>query len=206
MPLQNRVAPDGALLAIAERGTMYGNRGGTFHQPATQSLTHRRWASRQWICCVLQFKDRRHVVWGRGYTGLFFGDEVSALAAGHRPCFECRRAEAKAFAAAMAHGLSLPDIPCSSEMDMRLHAERLDGRAKRLHRLPERDLPDGAMIVCGENFYAIKDGRPMQWRFCGYARTDGKISGEARLLTPPSIVAALRAGYAPRWHASAGAL
>src|SRR5262249_5883937 len=97
MPLQNRVTPFGALVATSARGTIYGNRGGRFHRD-DRTLGTRRWASRQWICCVLSFKGRRHEVWGRRYTALFFVDEVTALAAGHRPCFECRRAAATAFA------------------------------------------------------------------------------------------------------------
>src|SRR5688572_12098743 len=97
MPLQNRVDPFGELFATPARGTLFGNRGGRFHTDQ-QTLTRRRWASRQWICCVLKFKNRQRDVWGRYYTELFFLDEVTALSAGHRPCFECRRAEASAFA------------------------------------------------------------------------------------------------------------
>src|SRR5947199_10356022 len=98
MPLQNRVTPFGELIAISARGTMFGNRGGRFHRD-DRTLGARRWASRQWICCVLSFKGRRHSVWGpTSYTDLFFLDEVTALAAGHRPCFECLRADANASA------------------------------------------------------------------------------------------------------------
>ena len=94
MPLQNRVSPFGELFASPARGTMFGNRGGKFHRD-DKTLGSKRFASRQWICCVLQFKNRQRDVWGRYYTELFFLDEVTALAAGHRPCFECRREEAK---------------------------------------------------------------------------------------------------------------
>src|SRR6185312_7493852 len=89
MSLQNRVDPYGELLATPARGTMFGNRGGKFHRD-DKRLASRRWVSRQWICCVLKFKGRQRNVWGRYYTELFFLDEVTALAAGHRPCFECR--------------------------------------------------------------------------------------------------------------------
>src|SRR3954452_1183760 len=99
-----------------------GNRGGRFHTD-DQTLTKRGWASRQWICCVLEFKSRQRDVWGRYYTELFFLDEVTALAAGHRPCFECRRAEAEAFAAAWARAASNRKRPSAPEMDVVLHAQ-----------------------------------------------------------------------------------
>ena len=97
MPLPNRVDPFGDLFATPTRGTLFGNRGGKFHRD-DKTLGSRRWASRQWICCVLKFKGRQRNVWGRYYTELFFLDEVTAFAAGHRPCFECRRRDAERFA------------------------------------------------------------------------------------------------------------
>ena len=97
MPLQNRVDPFGNLFATPARGTLMGNRGGKIHT-ADRKLTGRRWSSRQWICCVLDFKNRQRNVWGRFYTELFFLDEVTAFGAGHRPCFECRRKDADSFA------------------------------------------------------------------------------------------------------------
>ena len=97
MPLQNRVTPFGELVAVPARGTLFGNRGGRFHTDA-KTLSARRWASRQWICCMLDFKGRQRDVWGRFYTELFFLDEPTVLAAGHRPCFECRRKDAEKFA------------------------------------------------------------------------------------------------------------
>jgi len=93
MPLQNRVDPFGELFADRSRGLFLGNRGGRLHDD-DRALGRRRWASRQWICCRLEFKDRHRKVWGKSYTELFFLDEVTALAAGHRPCFECRRNDA----------------------------------------------------------------------------------------------------------------
>src|SRR5437763_16019180 len=134
MALQNRVDPFGRVIATLARGTLFGNRGGRLHRD-DRTLGKRRWASRQWICCVLRFKGRHREVWGRGYTELFFLDEVTALAAGHRPCFECRRADAKAFAEkwAVANGGAIPHAP---EMDLVLQSERLDGRAARTHESP----------------------------------------------------------------------
>lgn len=94
MPLPNRVDPFGAIAAVPERGLFLGNRGGRFHRD-DRTIGPRPWASRQWICCVLSFKGRRRTpLMGRGYTELFFLDEVTALAAGHRPCFYCRRERA----------------------------------------------------------------------------------------------------------------
>src|SRR6187402_1000209 len=128
MPLQNRVDPFGELFADAARGTLFGNRGGRFHRD-DRILGRRRWVSRQWICCVLDFKNRRRDVWGRYYTELFFLDEVTALAAGHRPCFECRRKDAETFAGTWRQVFRLRTRPRAAEMDERLHAERLDGRS-----------------------------------------------------------------------------
>lgn len=198
MPLQNRVAPDGALVAVAARGAMFGNRGGRFHDPATQTLGARRWASKQWICCVLSFKNRHRAVWGAGYTELFFADEVTALAAGHRPCFECRRAEAHAFAEAVMQDRGLARPPSAPEMDERLHAERLNGRAKRLRRMAFAGLPEGVMILVDGAPHALRGGALWRWSFDGYARRDATLPrGSVDVLTPPTIVGALRAGYGP---------
>src|SRR3979411_1146848 len=115
MPLQNRVDPFGELFATPARGLFFGNRGGRFHTD-NKTLTRRRWASRQWICCLLKFKNRQRDVWGRYYTELFFLDEVTALAAGHRPCFECRRRDATAFAEKWAQTKG-SDFPYVEELD-----------------------------------------------------------------------------------------
>jgi hypothetical protein len=155
MPLQNRVGPFGDLLAVAPRGLFFGNRGGRFHTDA-KTLTTRRWASRQWICCVLDFKGRHRDVWGRFFTELFFLDEPTALAAGHRPCFECRRKEAQAFAELWRIADKLSAAPRAPEMDAVLHAQRLDGRAKRLHRREIDDLPDAAFIAMDGAAFAAK--------------------------------------------------
>jgi hypothetical protein len=133
MPLQNRVSPFGELCAYSDRGLFMGNRGGRFHIDA-KMLMRRRWASKQWICCVLDFKGRRRDVWGRSYTELFFLDEPTAFAAGHRPCFECRRKDAEAFAEKWCEARQLRSPPYAAEMDNVLHAKRLRGRAKHLHR------------------------------------------------------------------------
>lgn len=201
MALQNRVDPFGELIATPARGTMFGNRGGKFHRD-DRTLGARRWASRQWICCVLSFKGRRHKVWGPGYTDLFFLDEVTALAAGHRPCFECRRADAKAFAAAWAKAKTI-GIPYAPDMDVVLQDERLDGRAKRTHPVPIEELPDGAFIAIDGAAFALRGKKVLRWSASGYVETKQHPRGIATVLTPPSIIAVLSAGYQPQWHPSA---
>ncbi len=200
MPLQNRVDPFGNLFAAPARGILFGNRGGKFHRD-DRTLGQRRWASRQWICCVLKFKNRQREVWGRYYTELFFLDEVTAFAAGHRPCFECRRKEAQAFAALFSGKKKRASAPAMDEM---LHAERLDGKAKRAHRRKLDTLPDGAMIVRAGEAFAVRSRKLLLWTPSGYgtpvARPRG---GDVDVLTPPSIVAILAAGYTPLWHPSA---
>jgi hypothetical protein len=207
MALQNRVDPFGALFADPARGLFFGNRGGRFHRD-DRTLGRRRHVSRAWICCRLAFRGRQRTVWGKGYTELFFLDEVTALAAGHRPCFECRRADARAFAAAFAEGLSLPAPPRAAAMDRVLHPERLDGRVKRTHRLPIDSLPDGACIVLSETpgrVFAVRGAWLLEWAPAGYRARRKRPSGlTVAVLTPPAMLAVLRAGYRPAWHPSAG--
>jgi hypothetical protein len=206
MPLQSRVDPFGELFAASARGTMFGNRGGRIHTD-DQKLTKRRWASRQWICCVLKFKQRQRDVWGRYYTELFFLDEVTALAAGHRPCFECRRKDADAFAGYWQRTHRLLRRPRADEMDLVLHAERLDGRAKRVHRRNVDDLPDGAMIALEEGAFAVRGGSMLRWTPQGYdTRKRRPRHTSVDVLTPPAILAVLAAGYQPQWHPSADAI
>jgi hypothetical protein len=204
VPLQNRVDPFGELHATPARGLLYGNRGGRFHRD-DQTLGQRRWASRQWICCVLSFKNRHHPVWRDRYTALFFLDEVTALAAGHRPCFECRRADATQFAAKWADATQ-GDIPRAPAMDLVLQAERLDGRAKRTQAMPIAGLPDGAMLSLKNEpatAYAVRGALLLRWSHGGYTERIARPRGEADVLTPPSMVGVLRAGYRPQWHPSA---
>lgn len=205
MPLQNRVSPDGTIFAGPARGLLFGNRGGRIHDPATRTLLARRWASKQWICCRLAFKDRRRTVMGSGYTELFFLDEVTALAAGHRPCFECRRADATAFAGfwATAQGLGRP--PRAGEIDRVLHHERLEGRGKRRHMRDVAGLPDGAMVMQDAGPLAVRGDALLPWSSAGYgAPLPRPTAGTATVLTPPAILAVLASGYQPLWHPSAG--
>ena len=193
-PLQNRVDPFGELHAVAERGGMMGNRGGRLHRD-DQTLGRSRWKNKHWLICVCEFKGRRRDVWGRYYTELFFLDEPTALAAGHRPCFECRRPAAKAFIAAF------PGAPRGVEaMDEALHRERVENRRKPVWRARLGGLPDGAMIARDRRPYAVRSGALLPWSFAGYGAPE-PLEPEAvvDVLTPPSTVAALKGGYRPLW-------
>ncbi len=195
MPLQNRVSPFGELFATPARGILMGNRGGRIHD-GNRKLANRRWASRQWICCVLDFKGRHRKVWGDGYTELFFFDEVTALAVGHRPCFECRRKDAEQFAALFSGRAKRATAPA---MDFVLQTERLDGKAKRVHSRNIDSLPDGAMIALDGEAFAVRGKRLLRWTPQGYAAAQSRPRGlQVDVLTPPSIVAVLAKGYAPR--------
>jgi len=203
MPLQNRVTPSGDIVATHDRGMFTGNRG-IIHDPLTKTLLKRRWASRAWLTCVCDFKGRRRDVMGtRSWTELFFLDEATAFAAGHRPCFFCRRDDANRFCKAWQAGNGVSNVR-ADDVDAVLHRERLEGAGKRLHELPMRlfELPDGAMVQAGEKSFLIAHGRALLWSPAGYRQTQGAIKA-AMLLTPPSIVRALSAGYRPVLHRSA---
>ena len=200
MPLQNRVTPFGDIVAIAQRGRFTGNRG-IIHNPATRTLLKRRWASKAWLVCLCEFRRRRRAVMsGRSWTELFFLDEAVALAAGHRPCFFCRRQAAQAFRYAWGCGRAVK-LPRAAEMDEVLHAERLDHGRKRLHALPSRpdDLPDGSVIAAAGEAYTLANGSAFRWTPEGYDRA-AEIPRASALVTPPSTLGALRAGYRPVLH------
>lgn len=205
MPLQNRVDPFGDIHAVDGRGGLMGNRGGRIHRD-DRTLGRRRWASKSWISCSLEFKGRQRAVMGPSYTELFFHDEATALAAGHRPCFECRRRDAVAFAEAWGRAQGFNRIARAWEMDVSLHAERIErgaggGWAKRTTRVRLDELPPGVMVSLWGATWLVAPHYLLRWSFEGYAqalrRTDYEGGLEAELLTPPSIVAAIRAGYAP---------
>jgi hypothetical protein len=201
MPLQNRVAPSGEIVSTPQRGLFTGNRG-IIHDPATRTLLKRRWSSQAWITCVCEFRGRRRDVMGtRSWTELFFLDEATSFAAGHRPCFYCRRDDANAFRTAWEKGNGVNGVR-APEMDAVLHAERLDGKEKRLHPLPMPidALPDGAMVQAGDGSYLVTQGRALPWSFDGYRQARGITT--AMLLTPPSALRALAAGYRPVLHPS----
>jgi hypothetical protein len=197
MPLQNRVTPSGDIVADPHRGSFTGNRG-IIHDPATKTLLKRRWASNAWITCVCEFRGRRReVMGGRSWTELFFLDEATSFAAGHRPCFYCRRDDAVKFRAAWAKGNGVASV-LARELDSVLHRERLVDRKKRLHALPMplEQLPDGAMVRSGSESYLMVQGRALLWSPAGYREVSNPIQ-DALLLTPPSTVRAFSAGYRP---------
>jgi hypothetical protein len=203
MPLQNRVTPSGDIVADPHRGLFTGNRG-IIHDPATKTLLKKRWSSPAWLTCVCEFRGRRRqVMGGRSWTELFFLDEATAFAAGHRPCFYCRRDDANRFRAAWQEGNGVRSV-LAPEIDAVLHRERLDRGKKRLQPLPmpTEQLPDGVMVQVGAESYLIAQGRALQWSFAGYRKAPGSIPG-AMLLTPPSTVRAFTAGYRPLLHPSA---
>jgi hypothetical protein len=210
LPIANRVAPDGALHAVAARGGLTGNRG-AIHDPATRQASGRRWTTKAWIACRLDWKDGRRDVWGTngrngrpGWSELFFLDEVTALAAGHRPCFHCRRLDALRFRAA-AGGMT------AAQSDTILHRERwLSGRESPATMPHSRvaSLPDGTMVRAGSRFFAIRGGMALPWDFRGYGEpvSIGSFGHDVSIVTPQLVVAALARGYLPAWHASADAL
>ncbi len=204
MPLQNRVTPEGEIIACAARGLMMGNRGGAFHA-ADKTLGRRRWASKQWICCRLEFNGRKRAVMSPNrYTELFFLDEATALAAGHRPCFECRRQDALWFAKLWARGGTANGRATAGDMDDVLHGERVDtAGAKVIWRADIASLPSGTFVRHGGHPHLVLANWLLEWSPEGYRTTTTRPeSGEFDVLTPKSIVAVLSAGYCPSLHPS----
>ena len=197
MPRQNRVSPLGELLATPERGLVYGNRG-CLHD--ADGRIARGYNGRRWIACRLQFRGRRRsqlMVPGR-YTELFFLDEVTALAAGHRPCAECRRADYERFGEIWA---KLHGGPGGADMiDVRLHTERIDPatRGRRLHKTAFDELPDGAIVLSGGAPWLVLGAHLRAWSPAGYGPPVPRpVGGEATVVTPPSLVALLHAAWNP---------
>ena len=198
MPLQNRVTPLGELIADPARGLVYGNRGCLHDETGT---IRRSFAVKRWISCRLEFKD-----WRRGpllqpgrFTELFFLDEATAFAAGHRPCALCRRDDYDRFVALVGAR--------ADEIDERLHAERLDAsRRRRLHRARLPELPDGAFVLELDEAWLVLGGELRRWTPSGYAERRSRSGGQATLITPPSLVEVLRSGWSgavPLLHPSA---
>jgi hypothetical protein len=202
MPLQNRVTPFGEIVALPQRGLFTGNRG-IIHDPATKTLLTKRWSSKAWLICLCEYKGRRRdVMGGRSWTELFFLDEAVALAAGHRPCFFCRREAAEGFRACWASARGEAP-PLAGVMDAVLHAERVARRRKRLHPLAEplAALPDGAVVARGAEAFTLRGGLAYRWAVEGYAGPQ-RLAEADGLLTPPSTIGALAAGYRPVFHPS----
>jgi hypothetical protein len=209
VPLQNRVTPTGEIFADPARGLLMGNRG-CLHGP-DRRLGVARWRSKLWICCVLAWKGvRRDPMPPGGWTALFFLDEATALAAGHRPCAYCRRADFVAFAEAWRAARGLAERPRAAEIDARLHAERVHPRSRRqvTRPAPAGVLPDGVMVRAGgaAGPGLLAGGAVLPWTFAGYrAPVPLPPATRVELLTPPATVAAIAAGYRPLLHPSAAA-
>jgi hypothetical protein len=218
VPLQNRVDPFGAIHAVPERGMFLGNRG-IIHDPATKTLLKKRWALQAWIICECEFRGRRREPMGRnrpggpggiglpGWTELFFLDEVTALSAGHRPCFYCRRERATDFVSRFGDAFAIAE-PRAPMLDRRLHKERLasGGKPPALSADDLASLPDGTMIAQGDKAYALRGATVLPWSFAGYGKPvefSALASRPLVLLTSPTSVAVLRCGYRPVWHSSA---
>jgi len=197
MTLQNRVSAFGVLEADPARGTLMGNRGCLV---SAQGQLVRRWQLERWITCVLEFKGRRRqpLMAPGQYTELFFLDEATACAAGHRPCHECRRDAASAFADAWR--VRHPRDRRLPEIDARLHRERTLGA----HRQTAcDDLPDGAIVSLDGRAWLVTAGGLRAWTHGGYTAHRTRPRGPVTVLTPPSTVAAMCAGWRPEVHPSA---
>jgi hypothetical protein len=198
-PLRNRVTPAGELIATEHRGTMYGNRG-VLHNENLALV--RRYQVRRWLVCVLEFRGRRRpIMRPRRYTELFFLDEAVALAAGHRPCAECRHAAYQSFRTAWRAARTLPAKPGADDIDQVLHWQRrlVDG-ARVTYPALLSELPDGVFIVHDEEFWLANDGGLDRWTPAGYTDRIDQFDGPAAVLTPRATVEAIRAGYRPLVH------
>jgi hypothetical protein len=199
MPLRNRVTPFGEIVAVPGRGLLMGNRG-VLHD-AQQHLV-RDSQVRRWIACRLEFKGRqRALMQPNRWTELFFLDEAAALAAGHRPCAECRHADYLSFRSQWqrAHG---GGAWSADAIDDRLHAERRAGPWRKRTYVGDLDaLPDGAYIAHDGRAWLVRGDTLLAWSPERYvARAPRPASLRVTVLTPPSIVAVLRAGYEPLLH------
>jgi hypothetical protein len=196
MPLRNRATPQQEVIADRARGLVYANRG-VLHD--AHGELRRRWGVRRWIACRLEFKGRRRrplMAPGR-YTELFFSDEATAFAAGHRPCGECRYEDYQRFSALWQR--LHPGQVGADAMDLQLHAERVDPetRGQRRHEMLLAGLPDGAFVLADERPWLVLGNELLEWTPAGYAaeRRPRPRAGMAVVLTPPSLVEVLRAGW-----------
>jgi hypothetical protein len=199
----NRVSPDGSIHAVADRGLLWGNRGRLLNTRGEMARHH---LGRNWIVCVLEFHGRHRTQWQPNrLTELYFLDEPTALAAGHRPCGECRYHAYQRFRRAweQAH----PDDPRGAkEIDRRLHADRLDPDGRhRTHRADPADLPDGVVIAHDGGSWLVRGPLVHPWSMSGYGepRPRSALPEVVDVLTPRATVATLCAGYEPLVHPSA---
>ena len=186
--------PTGDIVAIPLRGAWTGNRG-VLHRGKDIVRFH---SGDLWITCALQFRGRWQPQWQpHHYTFLFFHDEAVSLAAGHRPCAECRRGAYDAYRIAWAAGLGV-DLPSAAEMNRQLHTERVHAgtHSRRFHRLPWAELPDGTFVILDQGPALVAGDHLAEWGNSGYGpRRQRPRTGIATVVTPLSTVVALRAGY-----------
>lgn len=199
MTQRNRVTPFGEIVAIPQRCLFMGNRG-SIHRGHE---IVRPWQVRRWITCALEFKGWVAPKWVPGrWTALFFWDEAVALAAGHRPCALCRRADYRRWLDAWASAIG--ERPGADPMDLRLHADRVEGRTQRRHVASWRDLPAGTFVVLDDVPALVLEDRLHPWSATGYgAPVDRPAHGRATVLTPVATVEVLRHGYRPVIHPTA---
>lgn len=199
MPLQNRVTPTGEIVAVDARGGFMGNRG-ILHD-GNRRLGVSRWKHKAWIICSLSFRGRHRVPMTPGtYTELFFHDEAVAIAAGHRPCFECRRQDFYKWQAAWRDGNGTGDLPRAPAMDAHLHRERVEpySRRQKVWQATLTDLPDGTFLSHAGQPCLWRDRQVLPWTHRGYGDAVPLSPRETvTVLTPPSSVGALRGGYRP---------
>lgn len=207
MPLQNRVTPFGEIVAHPARGLFLGNRG-VLHDDR-QQLGAARWRMPHWVTCVLDFKGRRRAVMTpRRYTELFFLDEAVALAAGHRPCAECRRADYNRYRAFWAAAHNVEGRVYAKDMDAVLHPARVARRtrAQVRHRRALDDLPDGAFVALDDTpgtAFLVLGERLLPYAYGQYGEARRRPNGQVTVLTPAPTVAVLAAGYRTQLHSSA---
>ena len=197
LPLQNRVTPLGDLVADPARGLVYGNRG-CLHDAGGR--IRRRYNGRRWIACRLEFRGwRRGALMQPGrFTELFFLDEATAMAAGHRPCALCRRADYLRFVE-IWNGFH-PGQTRADAIDAELHAERVAtrGSGRRLHDAELSELPDGAFVLADGAPHLVLGGHLLRWTPSGYDRRIARSPGQrVQVVTPPSLVSVVRAGWHP---------
>jgi len=200
VPKQNRVNPLGELISVPDLGRFMGNRG-CLHDGHGQII--KPWIRKAWIACLLEFKDRHREVMSPGkYTELFFLDEATALAAGHRPCATCQRDKYNEFISlwnqAKQDNTSHGRLG-AKELDEQLHQERLlPGGQKKLFTAFVEDLADGIMVLEEGQPYLLWEGRLLAWSFSGYSKGRQIAPREEfEVLTPRSVVGAIRSGYSP---------
>lgn len=203
-PLQNRITPMGEIIANSARGAWTGNRGPL--ASADSNLGRSQWKLKAWITCVLHWKgNRQPLMQSRTWTPLFFLDEATALAAGHRPCAYCRRDAFMAYAMAARPDRRNERLR-APEIDAQLHSERLVSpqRQKRLHLMEIDDVPDGAMIQLHDCIHLLGGDNIFPWSFSGYRSNRPRpTSMQVKVITPPLTLQALRKGYQPQIDKSA---